>query len=167
MKKSLILSLAIIMLSSFQFLSGQEAKDPKKIYNPTADAKKEIADAVDKANKEGKNVIVQVGGNWCGWCILFHGYINEDPEIKKFIDDNFVYVLMNYSQENKNLELLKKYNNPGRFGFPVFLVLDGKGNLIHTQDSGLLEEGKAYNKTKVMGFFRNWTVKALDTSNLK
>jgi len=167
MKKSLILSVAVLMITCFQFVNAQEAKDPKKIYNPMADARKEIAQAVEKAGKEGKNVIVQIGGNWCGWCILFHGFINEDPEIKKFLDDNFVYALLNYSQENKNTELLKEYHNPGRFGFPVFLVLDGKGNLIHTQDSGLLEEGKGYNKAKVMTFFRNWTVKALDTSNLK
>jgi thioredoxin-related protein len=167
MKKILFLSIALVMMAGFQFAGAQEAQAPKKIYDPEADAKKEIAQAVEKAGQEGKHVIVQIGGNWCGWCLRFHAFINEDPEIKKFLDDNFVYALLNYSQENKNLELLKQYNNPGRFGFPVFLVLDGKGNLIHTQDSGLLEEGKGYNKVKVMNFFRNWTVKALDTSNLK
>ncbi len=165
MKKLITLMMALSMLAGT--VLAQEAKDPKKIYNPEANAKEEIQAAVKKAKAEGKHVLIQVGGNWCGWCILFHGYINADPEIKKFVDENYVFMLLNYSPENKNIELLKKYRNPGRLGFPVFLVLDGKGKLIHTQDSGLLEEGKGYNKTKVMGFFRNWTVKALDTKNVK
>ncbi|HBB92147.1 MAG: hypothetical protein A2X22_01080 [Bacteroidetes bacterium GWF2_49_14] len=165
MKKLISLMMVLSMLAGT--VLAQEAKDPKKIYNPEANAKEEITKAVEKAKAEGKHVLIQVGGNWCGWCILFHGFINEDPEIKKFIEDNFVFTLLNWSPENKNPELMIKYNNPGRFGFPVFLVLDGNGQLIHTQDSGLLEEGKGYNKGKVMTFFRNWTVKALDTKNIK
>lgn len=166
MKKFILFAFMILAVTGIS-ATGQEAKDPKKIYNPEANARKDIANAVKKAKAEGKHVMVQIGGNWCGWCILFHGYIQEEPEIKKMIEDNFVFVLMNYSPENKNLDLLKYYRNPGRFGFPVFLILDGKGKLLHTQDSGLLEEGKGYNKGKVLGFLRNWTPKALDVSNIR
>ena len=112
-------------------------------------------------------MFVQVGGNWCGWCLLFHKFINDDAEITKFLNDNYVFVLLNYSKENANKEILAGYGNPGRLGYPVFLVLDGKGNLIHTQDSGLLEEGKGYNKAKVLGFMRNWTAAAVDVKNMK
>ena len=51
--------------------------------------------------------------------------------------------------------------NPTRFGFPVFIIIDGNGKVLHIQDSGLLEEGAGYNKQKVTGFFRNWTTKAI------
>jgi hypothetical protein len=44
----------------------------------------------------------------------------------------------------------------------VFLILNSKGELIHTQNSGYLEEGKSYNKEKVDGFFNDWSPKALD-----
>jgi hypothetical protein len=48
-----------------------------------------------------------------------------------------------------------------RFGFPVFIILDGSGKVLHIQDSALLEEGNGYNQMKVIGFFKNWTVSAI------
>ena len=167
MKKLITLIMTIILVAGIQTISAQEVKEVKKIYNPEANAKEDISKADQKAKEEGKHVMVQIGGNWCSWCLLFHKYINEDLEIKKMIDDNFVFTLLNYSQEVKNAELMAKYNNPGRMGYPVFLILNGEGQLIHTQDSGLLEEGKGYNKTKVMTFLKNWTKAAVDPKNIR
>ena len=159
--------MTIILVTGFQNISAQEVKEVKKIYTPEANGKEDISKAVQKAKEEGKHVMVQIGGNWCSWCLLFHKYINEDAEITKTIADNYVFMLLNYSQENKNAELMAKYNNPGRMGYPVFLILNGEGQLIHTQDSGLLEEGKGYNKTKVMTFLKNWTKAAVDPKNIR
>jgi hypothetical protein len=52
-------------------------------------------------------------------------------------------------------------DNCGRFGFPVFVVLDEKGKVIHIQDSSFLEEGQGYNREKVLRFFKNWTPNAV------
>ena len=49
--------------------------------------------------------------------------------------------------------MFAKYGYPQRFGFPVFIILDDKGNRIHTQNSEYLEEGKGYNKDKIAEFF--------------
>ena len=57
--------------------------------------------------------------------------------------------------------MMKRLNNPARFGFPVFVVLDEQGNVLHIQDSSFLEEGKGYNQEKVLRFFQNWTPKAV------
>ncbi len=57
--------------------------------------------------------------------------------------------------------MLARLNNPARFGFPVFVVLDEEGEVIHIQDSSFLEEGEGYNKEKVLRFFQNWTPKAV------
>jgi hypothetical protein len=56
---------------------------------------------------------------------------------------------------------MKRLDNCGRFGFPVFVVLDESGKVIHTQDSSFLEEGQSYNQEKVLRFFKNWTPKAV------
>ena len=76
-------------------------------------------------------------------------------------------VLVNTSKENYNKELLAKYEYPGRLGYPVFLILDGTGRRLNTQDSGLLEQGEGYNKSKVMTFLRQWSAAALDPKNNK
>ena len=61
----------------------------------------------------------------------------------------------------KGITLKERLGNPARFGFPVFVVLDENGKVIHTQDSSFLEEGKSYNKEKVIRFFECWTPKAV------
>ena len=38
------------------------------IYDESADAKKLVDDAVARAATDNKRVLIQVGGNWCGWC---------------------------------------------------------------------------------------------------
>lgn len=142
-------------------LSAQAPEQAPKIYNPTADAKADIASAVKKAQNEGKNVLIQVGGNWCPWCIRVHKFMDDDAEIKSYVAANYVFILVNYSKENKNEEVLKSLGNPGRFGFPVFVVLNSKGETIHIQDSSFLEDGKSYSKNKIMGFLKQWTVQAV------
>jgi len=74
---------------------------------------------------------------------------------------------LNYSKENKNLPVLAAYGYPQRFGFPVFLILDKNGKLIHIQNSGYLEEGKGYSKEKVADFLINWAPDALDPEKYK
>jgi thioredoxin-related protein len=136
--------------------------DTAKLYSPAADAKADIAEAVKKASKENKNVLLQIGGNWCVWCIRFNNMVTQDPDLNKYVRDNFVIVHVNYSEENTNDKLMADLGYPQRFGFPVFAVLDGKGDHIHTQNSEYLEEGKGYSKEKVMEFFKNWSPAALD-----
>ncbi|MCX6330629.1 MAG: thioredoxin family protein [Bacteroidia bacterium] len=154
LKSGLIVLLSIFSIAGF----GQEAK---KIYDPSLDGMKQINDAVAAAKVSGKHVLIQYGGNWCPWCIKFDGFSKADPEISKMIADNYIPVKLNYSPENKNEASNKYLGNPTRFGFPVFIIVDGKGKVIHIQDSGLLEEGEGYNQKKVVEFLRNWTASAI------
>lgn len=132
------------------------------VYNPEADAKKDIENAVQLAKSNNKHVLIQLGGNWCSWCKLFHDLTTTDEEIKIFLNDNFVVYHLNYSKENKNLDVLASLDYPQRFGFPVFVILDGNGKRIHTQSSGYLEEGKGHNKKLVLEFLQNWAPSALN-----
>ena len=153
--------IVLILLICFTGLSLNAQKTKVKLYNPKANAKADITKAIAKAKAEGKHVMIQAGGNWCGWCILFDKKVNADPALKKALDDNYVSYHLNYSQENKNTEVFESLGNPERFGFPVFIVLDENGKRLHTQNSVYLEEGKGHNTKKILEFFRNWTYKAV------
>lgn len=156
---------AFIAISTTTF--AQAPKETVKIYNPQANARADIDAAVAKAKKENKHVLVQVGGNWCSWCIAFHNLVEKTPELKKTIDDNYETVLVNYSPENKNPEVLKSLGYPGRFGYPVFVILDGSGKVIHIQNSAYLEEGKGHSVKIVTDFLKGWTYAALRPENNK
>ena len=138
------------------------AADSTRLYNPYANAEKDVAAALVKAKKEKKHVLLQIGGNWCVWCYRFNSFLQMDSTLKKILDNNYIVYHLNYSPENKNLDYLKKLGFPQRFGFPVLVVLDANGNRLHTQDSSQLEKGYGYDKDKVKSFLMNWAPAALD-----
>ena len=137
-------------------------KDLPKIYDEKADAMSQIDQALEEARESGRFVICQVGGNWCPWCLRFAKFITEDEEIANVVKENFVYIHVNTSKANKNEEALRRLGNPGRFGYPVFVILDDEGRVMHIQNSSYLEEGNSYNHKKVLEFFLNWTRKAIE-----
>jgi thioredoxin-related protein len=156
------LSLLFFLIAALSF--AQE----KKLYNPAADASADIAAAVKKAAKENKFVLLQGGGNWCSWCIEFARFCKADPQLDSAINSSFVWYHLNFSKENENKPVFAKYGYPQRFGFPVFIVLNAKGERIHTQNSEYLEDGKkSYNKDKVLSFFLQWSQQALDPAQYK
>ena len=159
-------------LISFLLLFGlnataQDSTRKVAIYNPKADAQQEIKQAIAKAKKENKHVLLQIGGNWCIWCRRFHELIVTNDTLKNMLNENYVVLHVNYSPENKNEKVLASLGYPQRFGFPVFVVLDGKGNRIHTQNSGYLEEGKGHSPKKVAEFLEQWSPNALSPSTYK
>jgi thioredoxin-related protein len=152
MKQNIFLAVIIGLLNL-----SLAAQQTVKIYNPDADAKKEVAAAVAKASAEGKHVFLQIGGNWCPWCIRFHKTVAENMKLDSLVKANYEVVEINYSKENDNHEILASLGYPQRFGFPVFVILDGTGKVLHTQDSGYLEQDKGYNQEKVERLFLNWS----------
>ena len=164
MKKVLLLAAVALMCS----VSVGAQSNLKKVYDETANPMQQIDQAVSKAAKSDKNVICQLGGNWCRWCLMFADYITKDTEISQFIDENYVYIHVNYNPRDRadqakakqNADLLKRLNNAGRFGYPVLVVLNPEGKVIHIQDSSFLEQDNGYNKDKVMRFLKSWTPSA-------
>ncbi len=154
-------------------LMAEAQTNLKKVYNEDINPLEQIDQAVGKAQQEGKFVVCQVGGNWCPWCLRFADFITNDSTIASLINDNFVYIHVNYNPRKSGGEekaqqaaaLMKRLDNCGRFGFPVFVVLDGEGKVIHIQDSSFLEEGQGYNQEKVSRFFKNWTPQAVYPCN--
>ena len=165
MRKITFIALLIVaMFALTAYAQNEGVTAPKKVYNEQINPLEQIDQALVKARAEGKFVICQVGGNWCPWCLRFADFITNDSTINAVIEQNFVYIHANYHPRKAGevgKALMKRLNNAGRFGFPVFVVLDGQGNVLHIQDSSFLEEGKGYNKEKVLRFFQNWTPAAV------
>lgn len=152
----------LLSISSF----GQDLKQ-FRLYRPDENADSALSRIIQQADREGKHVFVQIGGNWCIWCARFHEFITQDKQLDSAIRSNFIVYHLNYSKENRNQELLKRFGYPQRFGFPVFVILDGKGSRLHTQNSSYLEEGKGYNKAKLISFINDWSPHALEPEQYK
>ena len=165
MKRSILFGL----IAMFMFTSVNAQTTLKKVYNEDVNPLEQIDQAIAKAKADGKYVVCQVGGNWCIWCLRFADFITNDTAISKVIDQNFEYIHVNYNPSKSEgaekaqqaAALMKRLDNCGRFGFPVFVVLDETGKVIHIQDSSFLEEGQGYDQEKVLRFFKNWTPQAV------
>jgi hypothetical protein len=138
------------------------AQEKVTIYNPQADAGKELDKAIQTANEQHKHVLIQVGGNWCPWCIKLHSVFESEFRVDSILKSDYVYVMINYSKENKNESILAGLGYPQRFGFPVLLILDQDGRRLHTQNTAYLEKDKGYDTDKLINFLLDWNVKALD-----
>ena len=167
-----LIALLTILFSPVGAAATESAQENlKKVYDETIDPLVQLDNAIASASQSRQYVLCQLGGNWCKWCLRLAQFVSQDEEISKLIKDNYKFIHVNYNPKIRNRDsaeqaktdqLLKRLGNPGRFGYPVLIVLDGKGRVLHIQDSSFLEEGNSYSRNKVLRFLRNWTPSAVN-----
>lgn len=134
-------------------MAGAQTPNRTK-FDPKRDAAKDISNAITLAKNENKRILLDVGGEWCGWCHKLDKLFMADAEIGKVLKKGYVVVKVNFSPENENKEVLSRY--PKIVGYPHLFVLDKTGKLTHSQDTGVLETGDHHDPAKVMTFLKKW-----------
>ena len=126
----------------------------EKLFDPTRDSAKDLKAAIETARQQHKNILMDVGGNWCPWCILLDRTLNEDAELHGLIEKNYVLVHVNFSRENENQAFLGSY--PKAQGYPAWYVLSPEGKLLKAEDTSALEQdhklNAGYSKEAVKAF---------------
>ncbi len=133
---------------------GTKLNMSEKIFDPTRDSAKDIADAIKMATKQNKPILMDVGGNWCSWCHKLDTLFKTDKEVGKLLK-KYIVVKVNFSQDNENKAVLAKY--PKITGYPHLFVLDKTGKVIHSQDTGKLETGDHHDPAKVIEFLTKFS----------
>lgn len=154
MKKAFLIICCIFISSA---LFGQSTGKLPASFDPARNAEKDVKAAIEEAKTAGKRVLLDVGGSWCSWCKRLDAFIEENSEIKNLMASNFVTVKINFSPENKNEAFLSKY--PKVDGYPHFFVLESDGKLLHSQNTGELEQDLSYSKDKMLAFIKKWAPK--------
>ena len=137
-------------------LAGQYA--PVTKYDPARSPEQDLKNAVVEAQRTGKRILLEVGGEWCSWCHIMDKYFDDNPNLTKLRDTNFVTVKINFSKENENAKFLSQY--PKIPGYPHLFVLDSDGKVLHSQGTSPLEEKQSYNLQRFTDFLKNWAPKA-------
>lgn len=139
--------LAVMMVSQLCI-----AQDLPARFDPTRDAATDLATAAAMAQARKKRVLVDVGGEWCPWCHILDRFVASNADVKKVVDDSYVWVKVNWSPQNRNEVVLSRW--PKVKGYPHLFVLDGEGRLLHSQNTDDLEAGDSYDKGKMLAFLR-------------
>jgi hypothetical protein len=133
----------------------QPLKLNPNLYNPQADAKREIKEALEQARRGHKNVILVFGGNWCYDChvldLAFH-----HPEIEPTLKAHFLVVHVDVGEYDKNLDLAEQFQVPLKKGVPALAVLAPDGKLLHSQRGGEFEAARSLAPEDVMAFLKKW-----------
>ena len=140
---------------SFYVVAGYD-----EARNPFAD----LELARDRARREGKRILLQVGGDWCGWCHILDRFIQEHGAVNDRIRAGFLIMKVTFTLKNENRPFLSRY--PPIPGYPHLFVLEGDGTFLHSQPTAELEEGKSYNEQAILRFLDAWRPGAtrLDTA---
>lgn len=154
--RKLILVVAAAMMAAGGAL---QAASPGP-YEPQADAAAQLRAAADQARAGQERILAVVGGNWCGWCRALDRLMHENAAIRDELAEHWVVVHINYSKENKNLPTMERLDRPDKLGFPALVVLTPGLDVVHLQESGVLEDkqagGPAHDPAKVLDFLRKW-----------
>jgi len=146
------------------------AKPP--IYDEQADAHQQIAAALQRAHKENRRVLIQWGGNWCGWCHLLHELCASDKDIQHELQYEYDVVLVDIGRFDKHMDIAQSYGADLKgTGVPYLTVLDADGHPLANQETGALEaqgaEKPGHDPAKVLEFLRAHQAPYLQAADLK
>lgn len=154
MARSIKAALAFALI----FLIDRGVFAAEKVFDPTRDSAKDLAAAEAVAKTQHKNILLDVGGNWCPWCIVLDRTLHQDPQLSSAIESTFVVVHVNWSRENQNQAFLSRF--PKVSGYPYFFVLSESGKLLQAQPTDALEAdhklNNGYNHQAILDFISRW-----------
>jgi thioredoxin-related protein len=125
------------------------------LYPPDADAKKEIAVALEKAVAEDKRVILIFGSNWCYDCHVLDKALHSG-EAGKIARESYLLIHVDIGEGEKNKDLVEKYKIPLDKGVPALAVLKSDGSLVYWSGYGEFEAARAMLKKDLVAFLNHW-----------
>jgi thiol:disulfide interchange protein len=150
--KSLVLWAAAILAVALQVPGVAALPD---IYPAPAQAKADLAAALQTAAASHRHVIVDFGGNWCPDCHVLDGYFH-DAANRPLVEAGFLLVHVNIGRMDQNLDLADRYQIPLKKGVPALAVLDSDGKLLYSQRTGEFEAMRGMQSSAVTEFLTRW-----------
>jgi hypothetical protein len=146
-----------IVLASHSKISKmpQPSNLNSNLYPPNADAKAEIKEAVARAGREHKRVILIFGGNWCYDCHVLDFALHQ-ADLAPRVGRSFIVVHVDIGEGKKNPDLVKLYKVPIERGVPALAVLDSQGKLLYSQQHAEFQAARSMDPDDLIAFLDKW-----------
>jgi hypothetical protein len=125
------------------------------LYPPPEGAPTEVDAALAAAAKDHKRLILVFGANWCYDCHVLDKTFHS-KQIAPLVEANYHVVHINIGDEDKNLDLARKYEVPLDKGVPALAVLEPDGKLVFSQKNGEFESSIRIGPEDVVQFLQKW-----------
>ncbi|OWQ47725.1 hypothetical protein CDL60_10005 [Roseateles noduli] len=145
---SLLFAAALAAVSVTSVYAADAASGPGP-YDEQADARADINNAVARAAKDGKQVLVVYGANWCKDCLALNkGF--KDGHLGAAVDKRFVTVKVNVGRFDKNVDVANQMGVTLKKGIPTVAVIGGDGQVLGTTKGGELADARNMGEDAVM-----------------
>lgn len=127
-------------------------------YNEAANASADVAAAFARAKKSGKRVLIDMGGNWCGDCIVLANLM-QLPQMKTFMAAHFEVVVVDVGRFDKNLAIPARFGMVDRLkngGVPAIIVAEPDGKMVNTGDISALEDARHMTPQSIADWLAKW-----------
>lgn len=128
------------------------------VYDESADAPAQVAQALAKAKADHKQVMIVFGANWCGDCKMLDGEFKK-PAMKALLDANYVIVKVDVNRFNKNLDVVKPYGEVIKKGIPSIVIATPANQLVYATNGGELADARKMGEAGVASFFQKLAAK--------
>jgi thioredoxin-related protein len=121
-----------------------------KIYDDQRDPFKDAAAAIALAKETNRQVLIEIGGNWCSWCHKMDSFLAKNPDVYDALHSQYVLLKISVSDSNENDAFMKSL--PPVLGYPHMYVSTAQGKMILSKDTAELLDGNDYSKSLWLNF---------------
>jgi thioredoxin-related protein len=126
------------------------------VYDDTSDPFVDAVAAVKLAKETDRNVLIEIGGNWCSWCHKMDAFLESNPEGYKTLHSKYVLLKISVSDSNENEAFMKSL--PPVLGYPHMYISTSAGKMLLSKDTAELIEEDDYSKKQWLLFLNKWQV---------
>jgi len=127
-------------------------------YDVNADASAAVDAAFARARKDGKRVLIDMGGNWCGDCIVLAN-VMQLPELKPFLAAHFEIVKVDIGRYDKNLQIPTRFGAVDQLkkgGVPSIIIAEPDGTFVNRTDMSALEDARHMTPQAIADWLAQW-----------
>ncbi len=126
------------------------------LYSDPSQAQAEVTEALSRAAKEHKRVILVFGANWCYDCHVLDATFRSS-EFAPLVNANYVVVHISIGDEGKdNQKLAAHFGVALDKGVPCLAVLEPDGKVVFAQKGGEFESTVKIGPQEVRAFLEKW-----------
>ena len=128
-------------------------------YDPKADPFEQYHEAIERAEREHKLVLVIAGGDWCRWCHVLERFVSHEADVEQRLHETFVVMKVYVGFDNYNDLFFSQL--PRAVGAPHFWVISPEKEVLASQSTAGFESGKkGYDKAAFLDFIAHWRAEA-------
>ncbi|MDE2182180.1 MAG: thioredoxin family protein [Alphaproteobacteria bacterium] len=127
-------------------------------YDEAANAKADVDAAFARARKSHKRVLIDMGGNWCGDCIVLANLM-QLPEMKRFLAAHFEIVTVDVGRFDKNLDIPARFGVADKLksgGVPSIIIAEPDGKMVNKTDLSALEDARHMSPQAIAAWLAQW-----------